>query len=176
LHPPIVDQVIDFYQELFRLVFSDPFRPQIVDRIKRNAVIRQVEQSADAASQSLSRFFLNERLSEGQVADIFTCFSALCHLMRLDDIANVAPESLVEELLVKMPCSAAVKTANQEAVYRVAMHSVVQVLMLAGPVMAEWQKLNFSATFELLRRVSDRLNQISAQLECAGARRGGCCG
>jgi hypothetical protein len=34
--------------------------------------------------------------------------------------------------------------------------------------MAEWQKLNFSTTFELPRRVVNRLNQISEQLDALG--------
>ncbi len=40
--------------------------------------------------------------------------------------------------------------------------------MLVGPVMAEWRKLNFSSTFELPRRVVNRLNQISEQLDALG--------
>ena len=37
--------------------------------------------------------------------------------------------------------------------------------MRVGSVMAEWQKLNFSSTYELPRRVTNSLNQISAQLD-----------
>jgi NACHT domain len=48
------------------------------------------------------------------------------------------------------------------------MHSVLQVLLLVGPVMAEWQRLSFSSTFELPRRVVSRLNQISEQLGALG--------
>jgi hypothetical protein len=40
--------------------------------------------------------------------------------------------------------------------------------MLVGPVMAEWQKLNFSSTFELPRRVVNRLNEISDQINALG--------
>lgn len=39
-----------------------------------------------------------------------------------------------------------------------ALHSIVQVLMLVGPVMAEWQKLNFSSTFAL--QVSDIISVL----------------
>ena len=34
--------------------------------------------------------------------------------------------------------------------------------------MAEWQRLRFASTFELPRRIVDRLNQISEQLELLG--------
>jgi hypothetical protein len=66
----IEDQVVDFYHELFEQVFSERFRPQIAERIKRNAVIRQIDEAADAASQSLTRFFVNEQLTEIQAANI----------------------------------------------------------------------------------------------------------
>jgi len=166
----ISDQVIDFYNDLFDCIFSRPFRPLIQERLKRNAVIRQVQESADAASQSLTRFFLNQHLSESQVAEILAGFSTLRDLLKLDDIAklNETPESMVESLLMKIPCPACVQESGDGAVYRIALHSIVQVLMQVGPVMAEWQKLNFSTTFELPRRVVKKLNTISIQLDTLG--------
>ena len=157
---PIVDRVVDFYGALFEGIFSERFRPQITDRLKRNAVVRQVENSADAASQSLTRFFLNEQLSEQQVGDILDSLTVLGNLLTLEDIANpnVTPEAVAEDLLKKFPCPQTVQCTGHDAVYGVALHSVVQVLMQVGPVMAEWQKLAFSSTFELLRRVVNRLN------------------
>ena len=88
----------------------------------------------------------------------------------LDDVSNpnITPESIVEDLLPELPLPEAVKRTEQEAVYRVALHSIVQVLMFVGPVMAEWSKLNFSSIFELLRGVVNRLNQISQQLDELG--------
>lgn len=162
----IEDQVIDFYHELFEQVFSERFRPQIADRIRRNAVIRQVEESADAASQSLTRFFRNEQLTEPQTAGSLSGFVSLPSLLKFETIANpnIPPESVVEDLLTKMPCPKAIRQARQDAVYRVALHSVVQVLMLVGRVMAEWERLKFSSTFELPRRVVEQLNLISEQL------------
>jgi len=162
----IEDQVVDFYHTLFEQVFSERFRPQISERIRRNAVIRQVEESADAASQSLTRFFRNEQLTELQTADILSGFAGLPSLLKFETIANpnIAPESVVEDLLTKMPCTKAIRQARQDAVYRVALHSVVQVLMLVGRVMAEWERLRFSSTFELPRRVVEQLNLISEQL------------
>ncbi|WP_445633310.1 hypothetical protein NSTC745_04959 [Nostoc sp. DSM 114161] len=54
------DRVLDFYAQLFEVIFSEPFRGQISERRKLNPVIRQVEAAADAASSSLTRFFLNQ--------------------------------------------------------------------------------------------------------------------
>ncbi len=102
----IEDQVIDFYRELFGQVFSERFRPEIADRLRRDAVTRQVEDAADAASQSLTRFFLNERLSEEQTAAVLNGFGELSALLTLEKIAlpNLAPESVVKELLADVPC------------------------------------------------------------------------
>ncbi len=167
---PIDDQVVDFYYVLFDRIFSEPFRSRIADRVKRDGVIRQVEDSAAAASQSLTRFFLNQQLTEQQVTDLLDSFARLRELLKLDDIANpnVTPETVVDGLLADLRWPEAMRQAGHDAVYRVALHSVVQVLMLVGPVMAEWQKLSFSSTFELPRRVVNRLNQISEQLGILG--------
>ncbi|MGH8056424.1 MAG: hypothetical protein ACREOH_04210, partial [Candidatus Entotheonellia bacterium] len=170
MRAPIVDQVVDFYYALFDQIFSEPFRSRIAERLRRDAVIRQAQDSAGAASQSLTRFFLNEQLTEEQVAGVLAAFSPLRDKLTLDDIANpnVTPEGVVDRLLTELPCPAMVREAGHDAVYRVALHSVVQVLMFVGPVMAEWQKLSFSSTFELPRRIVNRLNQISQQIDALG--------
>jgi hypothetical protein len=41
--PSIEDQVVDFYYTLFDRIFSEPFRLRIEQRLKRDAVIRQVQ-------------------------------------------------------------------------------------------------------------------------------------
>jgi len=84
----IVDQVVDFYYTLFDRIFSEPFRARITERLKRDAVIRQIQDSAGAASQSLTRFFLNEQLNERQVTNVLHGFAALGDRLKLDDIAN----------------------------------------------------------------------------------------
>lgn len=167
---PIVDQVVDFHADLFERIFAEPFRPRISERLRRNAVDRQIGEAADAASQSLSRFFLNQQLTPSEVADLLAGLKALGDLLDLERVSNsnVTPESVAEELLGDFPLPEAVRQAGNEAVCRIALHSVVQVLMLVGPVMAEWQKLGFSSTFELPRRVVNRLNQISEQLDLLG--------
>jgi hypothetical protein len=162
----IADQVLEFYEAVFGQIFTEPFHARITERQKRRVVVRQIEDSAEAAAQSLIRFFLNEQLTETQVADVLNGFASLPTLLKLEHIANpnVAPESVVKTLLIDMPPPKTVSRAKQAAVYRVALHSIVQSLMLVGPVMAEWQRLEFSSTFELPRRVIDQLNAITEQL------------
>jgi hypothetical protein len=159
----VPDQVVDFYNELFDRVFAQPFRGRIENRLKRNAVLRQVEEVADAASQSLTRFLVNEKVLATKVQQIFGGLASLSGKIGIEDISNsnASPETLSESLLPIVPCPKVVLDSGHDAVYRVTLHSIVQVLMLVGPVMAEWQKLSFSNTFELPRRVTDRLNQIS---------------
>jgi hypothetical protein len=168
--PSVEDQVIDFYYDLFDRIFSDAFRPVISDRLRRDTVKRQVDEAAAASSQSLTRFLLNQQLGEQQVADILAGLSPLANSLELGDISNpnVTPESLVENLLDGMPCPDSVESTGCGPVYRVALHSLVQTLMLVGPVMAEWRRLGFSTTFELPRRVVNRLNEISAQMAAMG--------
>jgi hypothetical protein len=167
----IDDQVLDFYTDLFDRLFSEPFRKLITDRRRLNVVIRQVEDASDAASSSLTRFLQNQNqtLSEVAVERILTRLRPMSEILSLQNISNpnVTTEAIVETLLLKLASS---RTFNQihDAVYRLALHTVVQVLMQVGPVMAEWQKLNFSSTFELPRRVVNRLNEISDQINALG--------
>jgi len=60
----IDDQIIDFYYVLFEHIFTVPFQSRIAERLRRDAVVRQIQESAGAASQSLTRFFLNQQLTE----------------------------------------------------------------------------------------------------------------
>jgi hypothetical protein len=167
----IVEQVVEFYATLFDSVFSERFRPEIPSPLKRRDVLRRVDEAADAASQSLTRLFLNEKLTEKQTQEILNGLSSLRAKVRIEHIsnANVSPDSLVNELLTTAPIPSAVKAAGQDSLYRVSMHTIIQVLMLVGPVMAEWQKLKFSSTFELPRRVVNRLNQISERFTASGS-------
>ena len=118
--PSIEDQVVDFFGRLFGRIFSEPFEDVIEQRLKRNAVIRQVEESADAASQSVARFFLNEKLTLKQVTEILNGFAPLSELLKLEDIANpnVTPESVVDDLLPDLPCPDSVEAAGRGPVYR----------------------------------------------------------
>ena len=166
----IVNQVVEFYGTLFDQIFGEPFRRVIADPLRRRAVIRQVEEASDAASQSLTRFFINQQLTEAQVEAILSHFGSVSHRLTLADVSNsaITPEGLAERLLDELSCPVKIESEAQRSIFRLALHAVVQVLMFLGPVMAEWQKLNFASTFELPRRVINRLNQISAQLDALG--------
>ena len=48
----IDDRVLNFYDELFDRLFSEPFRAILTERRRLNPVIRQVEEAAEAASSS----------------------------------------------------------------------------------------------------------------------------
>lgn len=162
----IGDQVGEYFDTLFDHIFGEPFRAKIVERLKRRAVLRQVQESADAASQSLARLFENLQLTSEQVCAVLGGFNELPQQIGTEDIANPnrTPESIVEELLLVLPCPETVQDEGQEPVYRVALHCIIQVLTLVGPVMTEWRKLNFASTFELPKRVVARLNEITFQL------------
>lgn len=170
---PIVDQVVEFYDDLFRSLFLTRFEGELTERLRRRAVERDVAESADAASQSLARFLLNQGLSEQQVFDLIAGLRQLSEHVELEDLTNpnVPAESLVEKLEQDVPCPEALASGAQagdeatgRAVYRVALELTVQVLTLVGPVIAEWRKINFSREFELLERVIDRLNAISSSI------------
>jgi hypothetical protein len=163
------DQVLDFYGELFNHLFSEPFNDRITERRRRNEVNRQVESAADAASASLTRFFLSQKLSEETVSEILSGFELLGNLLQLEKISNtnVTAEEIVDDLLDSLPCPPTVQPPY-DAIYRLALYTIGQVLTQVGPVMVEWQKLNFSSTFELPRRVVNRLNEISSQIDALG--------
>ncbi len=169
----ITDQVVDFYNALFLKVFFESFSARIQDRRRRDAVRFQILEAASAASQSLERFFVSQRLSDGQVDCVLGSLEFVGGSLTLEQIANpyTQPETVVDDLLKLPACTNAqdrVIEADQMAVYRVALYSVVQGLMQVGPVMGEWQRIGFPGTFELSKRVIARLNEISAQLDVLG--------
>ena len=111
------DVVIDFYGALFDRIFSEPFRAQIAGRLKAKAVLRQVEESADAASQSLIRLFQNVRLDSRVVTDILGGLAPLADRITLNDIANpnVTPEELVDTVIPHLPFPGSVGRAGHDA-------------------------------------------------------------
>src|SRR5579862_3532178 len=172
--PEITDRIVDFYNALFENIFFIPFAARLTERRRRDAVRFQILEAAGAVSQSLERFFASQQLDAEQVGCILTALEFITANLSLEQIANpnTPPERIVEDLL-QIPSGSGplkqVAQANQEAVYRVALYSVVQGLMQIGPVMAEWQNIGFPATFELSRRIIARLNAISAQLDVLGS-------
>jgi hypothetical protein len=165
----IEDRVIDFFDKLFGRIFAHPFCGTIDSQTRRRIIRRQIEEAADASSQSLLRFFVNQRVSAIEVETLLGAISDAVGSITLDDVASVhvSPEQLVGRLL--LPSSPLVNEKKENRVrFRLALHSVVQVLLMIGPVMAEWQRVGFSSTFELPRQVISRLNQVTEQLQVLG--------
>lgn len=160
------DQVVEFYYDLFEGVFWNNLKTQIDDLRRRRAVRRALEESADASSQSLSRFLLNRRVDSQEVGEMLGALARLAQWLELEAITNpnTTPETLAERFHSEMQGPTVVQGTEFEATYRVALDLVVQTLALVGPVISEWQKINFSGEFELLDRVVDRLNAITSEM------------
>ena len=97
---PVEDQVVELFAALFESIFSAPFRAGIVEKRKSRAVIRQVDEAADAASQSLSRFLKNEKLPAAKVALVLEALRPLGGLLSLEDLSSTYtnPEDLAIRL------------------------------------------------------------------------------
>jgi hypothetical protein len=157
---------VEFYQQLFGQIFSAPFREQISNPLERNAVTRLVDELADAASQSLTLFFDNRRLSGDEAAEILDSLSALGRLLKLEDVAQpgVPPETVIKKRLGALARAGGSRGEGFEVVYRLSLQSVLENLLLIGPVLGKWQKFNFSRTYEPPRRIIERLNRNIAGL------------
>jgi len=114
----VQDQVVDFYYDLFGRVFSARFQVAIADRLRRDTVVREIQTAAGAASQSLTRFFINEKLTDGQISAILQGFGSLGNVLALEQISNPneTPEAVVERLLASGSLPDAVKGTIQEVV------------------------------------------------------------
>jgi hypothetical protein len=164
--PPIVEQVVEFYSALFARLFSARFRPSIADPYKRRDVTRRIEEAADAASQSLARLLRNQQLSDAAAAGLLGGLARAGEVLDLDLISNpnVSSESAAEYVLERLQPPVGVDAP----LFRISLHSLVQGLMLVAPVMVEWRKLGFAGTYELPRRVVQRLTQINEQVDALG--------
>ena len=164
------DIVVDFYYDLFCQLFSARFKTGITRRLRRDAVVRQIQESAGAASQSLTRFFENQQVPPPEVETMLAAMVCIAGSLSFEDISNpnVVPETLLDQVSRTAPCPSIFLDTFIASVYREALYLVVQVLLLVGPIMAEWEKLHFAETFEPPRRVVNRLNQITQRLRVLG--------
>jgi len=162
----IDELVVGFYDSLFNTIFSVPFQARISDPRRSRAVLRQVQEVSDAASQHLTRFFHNVQFSAKEVGILLDNLNGLTCRLKLEQIANpnITPESLMELHLPNLTYPLTCNDSRCEAILHESVFYLMQVLLLIGPVMVEWEKLNFSSTYELPRRVANRLNQISEQM------------
>ena len=74
--PALVDQVLDYYYDLFDGVFANRFGPEIPDRIKRDQMTDRVKTAGRAASESLIRYLQRRRVSNAMVAEILGGFAS----------------------------------------------------------------------------------------------------
>jgi len=162
----ITDIVIDFYYEIFGQIFAENFAKNITDRLKRDEVRRDIERCAGAASRSLTRFFANEQMTASEVIEVLSHLRTACQKIQFETISKtgVAPESFMAALEDSIRSGEAI-TPQQEPAVRWALFLIIQSLLLVGPIMAEWQKLKFPTTFQLLNRVAGQLDRISQQID-----------
>jgi hypothetical protein len=55
MQPTTDDQVVDFFYNLFDRIFATPFRPQITERLRRDAVMRQIQETNSSTSFTATR-------------------------------------------------------------------------------------------------------------------------
>jgi hypothetical protein len=163
----VPDQVMDFYEALFKDLFITPFSAEILDRRKRNEMRRRVEALGESAAQSTIRMLTNQRVSETDVACILDGLRPLSVVITCEELAQTreTTQGLVEQLLTRLPDLQNVLEKRQVALYRATLYSILQPLLLIAPVLQEWRKHGFSTTYEPPERVIRQLNDISERMD-----------
>jgi len=167
VQPNIDDQVIDFYETLFTRMFIDPLAGEIEGTRRLRAVQRALGELADASSQSLARFLVNENVPADVVPEVLGAYQPIAEHLHLADVGNpnVSPESLAVEVLKELAYPAPLDNETGRAVFRVGLHLIVQVLTLVGPLVNEWRRQKFGTGFELIGRVAVKINRMSETLD-----------
>jgi len=162
----IEERIVDFFADLFDELFTTPLTTEIDSRLRRSRVQRAIGDASDAASQTIIRLLLNERISAAGLDAILSALDGSGARLPLHVVsnANIAPDTIAAGLLDHHPPPLGADD-RLATLYRVTLQSIVQVVTLVGPVLAEWRKVGFAETFEVLGRVVDRLNRMSAQLD-----------
>lgn len=162
---PVEEQVVQFYRALFERIFSKPFAGEIERPLDRGRVTRRIEELADAASQSLTFFFASRGLTKEQASGVLSGLSKLGDLLKLSDVERpgVPAASVIKKVSAGLAPQESGGQAGADAIYRLAQESMVENLLLVGPVMKQWQKLKFSETYEPPRRLVGQLNQQVVQ-------------
>ena len=165
--PSASERVIEFYAALFERIFIEGGEVDRLDQLRARAVRRQVEEAADAASQTLTRFFAHQQFSNEDVRAALAAFGRVTEPVTLARVAdpNANAESLSEELLEGVEASLLPGDEEKGAIHRLGLQTLVRDLMLVGQVVAQWQRLSYSTAFELPRRVVARLNETSRSME-----------
>src|SRR5580693_9475480 len=115
----IPEEVVEFYDSLFTHLFSSPFERLIPNAIRRREVVRKVQEASDAASQSLGRLLLNEKVRPPTIRTILNGLGKLQQVLTPDDVATTAysPDALLERFLPKAPPPKPLKTEPERTLY-----------------------------------------------------------
>ena len=167
------NQVVQFFGGLFDRLFTDRLLPEIRVELDRRRAGRQIEELADTASQSLSRFLSTKELSDKALRGILDGLRQLTEAYDFERLANPneTHEVVAAELLEHARIPAPVAAAGEENAYRLAFRAVTQAVMRVAPVLADWKRYNFSRTYEVPRQLNARLEQIAEQYETLGSGR-----
>jgi energy-coupling factor transporter ATP-binding protein EcfA2 len=160
-------RVVDLYEALFQSIFSEPFTIDITDIIKQRAIGRQVEEVADAASQSLQRVLEDLQPAESELDWLLGALGGLVSVITADNVSSpsASPDRLARDALQRLPAPPAFLGTEGGMRYRVALNTVLQTLTQVGPVLAEWQRLGFSKEYLLLGQVIALLEQASEHVQ-----------
>ncbi|TVS20087.1 MAG: NACHT domain-containing protein [Planctomycetaceae bacterium] len=167
------NQVVRFFGEVFEGLFITRLLPDIQTELDRKRVRRQIDELADTASQSLSRFLSNKDLSEATLRGFLDGLKPLTEAYDWERIANpnetheVVAAELLEHAHIP-PCAIA---SRHENTYRLVFGVVTQAVMRVAPVLADWKRYSFSRTYEVPRQLNARLEQIAEQYETLGTGR-----
>lgn len=82
------NQVVPFFGEVFNRLFTSLILPDIASELDRKRVARQIEELADTASGSLSRFLSTKELSKTSFEGLLKGFRELTESFDLERIAN----------------------------------------------------------------------------------------
>src|ERR1017187_4795350 len=128
----VAETVLAFYDSLFDHLFPSRFSQLIDNPIKRRDVRRRVEEACDAASQSLTRLLVNEGVTEVALHSIVSGLNALIEVLTPEDVATTtySPDTLLERFVQTAPPPKALATEAERTLYRVALHTVLQTLIL----------------------------------------------
>ena len=170
MNPEVTQRAIDFMSGLFDRVFGQRFVARIDQPFKRKRVLRQVEDSADAAAQSLDRLLNATNLTPAQAEALLAALAPVGETLTLDAVADVGmpAERLLDRLEAVLRPPAADGAADLESAFTAAAFVTVQALTQVGPTFREWERLSFSDAFEFPRKIVAKLNEISQRLEELG--------
>jgi len=167
------NHVVQFFGDVFQRLFTARLLSDIRTELDRKRVARQIEELADTASQSLSRFLSKKDLSEATLRGLLDGLRPLTEVYDWERIANPneTHEVVAAELLESVQIPSCVTAARHENTYRLVFGVVTQAVMRVAPVLAGWKRYNFSRTYEVPRQLNARLEQIAEQYETLGTGR-----